>query len=190
VGFTPEVERVIAHVRDVLKNAPKPRPPTLEERAEAEARNARVWKLLRGDHAWKQLRGIAGTEHEIDVPKLAEIHELEPERLGPIEVIVLEDRRKAVNDRGALAGDPIEPDLSGRPMPKKGVLTALLLYAWSASIRDVVKETGFSYKLARRVWTWHKSGAVRYDLERKKFVHSPAYKLVSPKRDLFRLVRS
>jgi hypothetical protein len=83
-----------------------------------------------------------------------------------------------------------EPDLTGKPLPARAVLFALRAFAEGASIREVEKDAPFSsYTLANRVWTWHRSGAVRWDVVAAKLTVDPRYKLVPAGSETLRLIR-
>lgn len=83
-----------------------------------------------------------------------------------------------------------EPDLRGKPLPKLPTLRALRAFAEKTPIRDVQRDASFSsYTLAYRVWTWHRSGAVRWDPAAGKFVIDPRFQLVSPSEETIRLIR-
>jgi len=92
-------------------------------------------------------------------------------------------------------GTTVEPDLSGKPLSARAVERALRRYAEGASIRDVEGDEmiGFSFRHARRVWTWHASGALRWDLPRRQPALAPGYRLVGEgpgDRRLVRLIRA
>lgn len=85
-----------------------------------------------------------------------------------------------------------EPDLSGKPLPAVAVLDALRLYAYGTSIRQVRKSTGLSFRAARRVHSWVESGAAHWDVEQRKPIVAPGYRLVpgkSPDGPTLQLIR-
>lgn len=102
-------------------------------------------------------------------------------------MVAADQEAEAVEELEPLTG---EPDLGGKPLPKLPALRGLKLFAEGASIRDVKKDAPFSsYTLANRVWTWHRSGAVRWNVRTEKFDVDPRFKLVSPSEDTVRLIR-
>jgi hypothetical protein len=63
---------------------------------------------------------------------------------------------------------PIEPDLSGRPMPALSVAMGIKLYSEGATQYRVRTDTKLSPRQAKRVWTWVKSGAVWWEKVEKR----------------------
>jgi hypothetical protein len=141
-----------ARLRETLENAPKGRPPTPEERAEAEARNAETWRRVFGigghfrqrrrtaiegwtGERWKELIGIA-------LPP-------EPEPPGPIPVVVIEDRAR--EERRAGTRPPARlgrPKGSEVPIPNDTFWTIFELAAdEKASARRIDRVTNADPKL-------------------------------------------
>jgi hypothetical protein len=84
-----------------------------------------------------------------------------------------------------------EPDLSGRPLAAFHVLQALRDFATDASIRDVSRGA-LTFRSARRVYSWVKSGAVWWDPAARTVRTAPGYRLVgggSPDEPTLQLVR-
>jgi hypothetical protein len=103
--------------------------------------------------------------------------------------LAAESGQRTDADGATAVAAKVEPDLSGDPLPWRATLQALQLYATGESIRGVEREKVLKFKLARRVWTWHVSGAVRWDLRLRKPVFRPGYTFVQVG-ERIRLVRT
>jgi hypothetical protein len=140
----PSPDEILAALREAGKNAPEPRPPTPEERAEAEAQGAQLRKTI---------LGAAGVEHDrlrLPAVTISEAGEAEPGSLGEAQVeIIAAGVAKALEGRQEL--DKLKPGVKPTDVPTGTKKKVAELRLRGAGIAEIGRETKLSKTIATRL---------------------------------------